>query len=72
MYFDSYEEAHRAAIKQSKGNLTDCKLYIKVINNPIGRAVEVPVKYKVGFTPDNADDAYIYNGEVKQAAKENA
>lgn len=55
MGFDSYEEALRSALKQSRSMLTDVKLYIKLSGD----------KYRIGFTPDNSDDSYIYNGEVK-------
>lgn len=71
MYFDSYEECLRAAIKQSKGQLGDTKLYVKE-EAPIYRHVanEWQERYKIGFTPDNPDDAYVYNGLVYSSVKD--
>lgn len=70
MYFDTYDTALSAAIKQSKGQLTDCKLYIKaeVVCQRLNDAGTM--KYKIGFTPDNPDDAYIYNGRVYSSVKD--
>lgn len=72
MYFDTYDAALSAAIKQSKGQLGDIKLYVKAQLLHVGsiwnqRYID---KYKIGFTPDNPDDAYIYNGQVKQVEKQ--
>lgn len=76
MYFDTYDAALSAAITQSKGTLTDCKLYVKAAyllttSKSTGMVGSENV-WRIGFTPDNRDDAYIYNGEVKQVTKENA
>jgi hypothetical protein len=74
MYFDTYDAALSAAIKQSKGQLGDTKLYIKkaYLLNTSGSTgmVRSDNTWKIGFTPDNPDDAYIYNGQVKQVEKQ--
>lgn len=66
MYFNTYDAALSAAIKQSKGQLGDTKLYVKeagaITIDPISHINTV--QYKIGFTPDNPNDAYIYNGLV--------
>lgn len=67
-YFDTYHEALSAAIKQSKGQLGDCKLYIKLANLP-GDGGDTNW-YKIGFTPDDADDSYIYNGRIYSSVKD--
>lgn len=58
--FQSYQEAFDAAIKQSKGMLMDTKLYVK----------HNGASYRVGFTPDDKEDGYIYNGEFHAKAKD--
>lgn len=64
MGFDSYDNAFRAALKQSRSMLTDVKLYIKW--NKDGKNPGLcDGEWRIGFTPDYPDDSYIYNGEVK-------
>lgn len=60
MYFESYDACLSAALKQSRGQLTDCKLYIKGDKDQY---------WRIGFTPDHEDDGFIYNGEFKKAEK---
>lgn len=71
MYFATYDAAQSAAIKQSKGQLGDTKLYIKgayLLNTSKSTGmVGSENVWKIGFTPDNPDDAYIYNGFVLHA-----
>ncbi len=65
MYFETYDEALAAAIKQSIGKLVDTKLYVKYDLHGPFEGNSLTGGYKIGFTPDATTDAYVYNGEVK-------
>jgi len=72
MYFRTYEDALDAAKKQSTKQLMDCKLYIKCDLEDVTAYYAVE-RFKIGFTPDNAEDGYVYNGKffsVKTKEKE--
>lgn len=59
MYFESYEQAQRQALHNSKGQLMDCKLYIKNVEGD-----EKDTLWYIGFTPQAIGDAYAYNGQM--------
>lgn len=65
MYFETYQEALDAAIKQSNGKLMDTKLFIKEAGIVFQKDMPSQVQYKLGFTPDNVSDACVYNGEIR-------